>query len=103
MLVSRDRSACQAPWTSRAARVAVAPIALVRPARFALANQHEREVREGRQVSARADRAARRDSRMNACVEEREQRLQGFEPDAREPFREHVRPQRHRRTHGADR
>ncbi len=40
---------------------------------LAFADQHEREMRERRQVAARADRSARRHARMHAGVEQRDQ------------------------------
>ena len=40
---------------------------------------------------------------MDAVVEQRDERVERVDADAREPFRQHVRTQRHRRPHGADR
>ena len=70
---------------------------------LALADQHERQMRERREVAARADRAARRHARVDAAVQQRDQRLERLDADAGEPFRQHVGAQRHRRAHGADR
>ena len=90
---------------SRSRRVARRSSALdvVCVASLAFADQHQREVRERREVAARADRAARRHARMHAAVEQRDQRLERLDADAGEALGQHVRAQRHRRAHGADR
>ena len=46
--------------------------------RLALADERQREVRERREVAGRADRAARRDDREHAALEQREQELDGL-------------------------
>ncbi len=65
---------------------------------LALPDEHQREVRQRRQVAARANRSTRRHVRVNAAVQRVDEPLQRLEPDAREPLRQHVRPQRHRRA-----
>ena len=65
--------------------------------------EHEREVRQRREVAAGADRAAARHARMDAAVEQREQRLERLDADAGEALRQHVGAQRHRRAHRAHR
>ncbi len=64
-----------------------------------LADQDEREMRQRRKVAARTDRSARRDARVNAAIEQRDQRVERLEADAGEPLGQHVRAQRHRRPH----
>ena len=66
--------------------------------RLALADQRQREVRERREVAARADRAAARDARQHAAVEALEQQLDGLDARARVALRERVRAQEHRRA-----
>ena len=66
-----------------AARSASAPG--TRPAvddRLAFADEHEREVRERREVAAGADRAAARHDRVHAGVEQRDQRIERARADA---------------------
>ncbi len=66
---------------------------------LALADQHQREVRERRQVAARADRAARRHARVHPRVEQGDQRVERPRPDAGKALGEHVRAKRHQRAH----
>ena len=70
---------------------------------FAFADQHEREMRQRREVSAGADRAPARHDGMNVRVEQREQRVDGRQPDARVAAREHVGAEQHHRAHGVRR
>ena len=70
---------------------------------LALADEDERQVGERREIAARADRAAARHARVDAVVEQVEQPLERLAPDAGEALGEHVRAQRHRGAHGADR
>ncbi len=71
--------------------------------RFALADQHQREVRERREIAAGPHRAAARHARVHAVVEQREQRVERLDADAGISFRQHVGAQRHRRAHRAHR
>ena len=71
--------------------------------RESLADEHEGDVGERREVAAGADRAAARHDRVHPPVEQREQVLDRVAPDAREPFGEHIGAQRHRRAHRASR
>ena len=72
--------------------------------RLAFADQHQREVRERREVAARADRAAATARRgCTPRVEQRDQRVERLDADAGEALGQHVRAQRHRRAHGAHR
>ncbi len=66
-------------------------------------DEHERQVRERREVAARSDGSPRRDNRVHSGIEQREQRLERLDPHPREPERQHVRPERHRRADDADR
>ncbi len=50
--------------------------ALVREERFALAQQHDRQMRQWRQITTRADRSFRRNHRDHAVIEQFGQRLQ---------------------------
>ena len=65
---------------------------------LALADERQREVRERREVAARADRPARRDARHNAAVQALEQQLDGLDAGARGALRERVRAQQHGRA-----
>ncbi len=76
---------------------------IVADRRVAFADQHQRQVRERREVAAGADRPAARHARVHAAVEQREQQLERRAPDAGEALRQDVGAQRHRRAHGADR
>ena len=67
--------------------------------RLALADERQREVRERREVAARADRAAGRDVREDAAVEALDEQLDGLDARARAALRERVRAQQHRRAH----
>ena len=87
--------ASAAPPSSAAASVA--------DRRVPFADQHERQVRQRREVAARADRSAARHDRMDARVERVDQPIERRAPDARVALREHVRAQRHHRAHGARR
>ena len=64
---------------------------------LALADEHERQVRERGEVAARAHRALRGDDRVHAPVEHRDQSLERLEANSRETFREDVRAQQHER------
>ena len=66
---------------------------------LALADEREREMRERREVAARADRSARGHVRQHAAVQALEQQLDRRDVRAREPLRERVRAQQHRRAH----
>ena len=65
--------------------------------------EHERQVRQRREVAARPDRSAARHDRMDARVERVDQPVERRAPDAGVALREHVRPQRHHRPHRARR
>ena len=67
--------------------------------RLALADQRQREVRERREIAARADRAAARHARQDAAVEALDQQLDGLDARARVALRERVRAQQHRGAH----
>ena len=67
--------------------------------RLALADERQREMRERREVAARADRAAARHVRQDAAVEALEQQLDGLDARARVALGERVRAQQHRRAH----
>ena len=67
----------------RAARAAAPGTCAVAVPRLALADEHEREVRERREVAARADRAAARHDRVHAAVQQREQRLERLDAGCR--------------------
>ena len=69
----------------------------------AFADQGQGDVRERRQVAAGPDRAAARHVGMDAGVEQREQRLERLDADARVALGQHVGAQRHRRAHRAHR
>ena len=56
--------------------------ALAGEERFATTEQHDRQVRQRREVARRADRAQLRDDRHDARVEHRRQRLQRLDADA---------------------
>ncbi len=58
---------------------------------LALADQDEGEVGERGEVAARADRALRRDDRVDAAVQQLDEELEGLEPDAGEALGQHVR------------
>jgi hypothetical protein len=60
-------------------------------------------MRKRREITAGANRAAAGHARMHATVEQRQQRLERFEADARVAFGQHVGAQRHGRAHGAHR
>ena len=71
--------------------------------RLAFADQHQREMRERRQVAAGADRSARRHARMHAALSSAISASSVSTLMPGEAFRQHVRAQRHRRAHGARR
>jgi hypothetical protein len=48
----------------------------------ALANHGEREMRERRQITGRPNRALLRDDRMHAAIQQRQQQVERFQPDA---------------------
>ncbi len=54
--------------------------------RLALADERQREMRERREVAARADRAARGNDGQHAAVQAREQQLDGLDTRAGVPF-----------------
>ena len=62
-------------------------------------DQRQRQMSQRSEVAARTDRATRRDPRQDAAVEALDQQLDRLDPRAREPLRERVRPQQHRRAH----
>ena len=55
---------------------------------------------EGREVSRGSDRTLRRDHGVDVRVQEGDERLERGAPDARVPFREAVRPEKHQRADG---
>ena len=63
-----------------------------------LADERQREMRERREVAARADRAAARHDRQHAAVEALEQQLDELGPRAGAALGERVRAQQHRRA-----
>ena len=65
---------------------------------LALADERERQVGERGEIAARADRALRRDERVDAAVEQRDQALERLEPDAGVALGEHVGAQQHQRA-----
>jgi hypothetical protein len=67
--------------------------------RLALADERQREMRERREVTRGADRAARRNDRDDAARETFEQQLDGLDPRAGIALRERVRAQEHRGPH----
>ena len=68
-----------------------------------LADEHEREVRERRQVAARTHRAAARHDRMHPVVEQVEEMVDRLPANAGEALREDVGSERHRCANGAHR
>ena len=94
--VQPARSTARAPARAGRPTRALAP-ALAVP-RFAFADQHQREVRQRRQVAARPDRSARRHDGMHTAIDQRDQQLERLDPNAGKAFRQHVRAQRHRRA-----
>ena len=66
---------------------------------LALAQEHQRQVGQGSQVSARAHGAFLRDDRNDATVQEFKQLLGGFQADAGVPAGEILDPQRHDGPH----
>ena len=96
-LLRSERDRCQ-PGTGERLRTGKRILIVVLD--LALSDEHEREVRERREIPARADRAARGDARVHAGVHERDERVQRLEADAREAFCQRVGAQCHR---GADR
>ncbi len=70
---------------------------------LSFADQDQREVREGRQIAARAHRPARGNDWVDPTVEQVDQQVERLEPDSREAFRQYVRPQRHRGAHNRNR
>ena len=61
-------------------------------------DERQREMSEGRQIAARAHRAARRDVRDDPGVEHRQQQLDGLDAGAGISLRDRVRAQHHRRA-----
>ena len=66
---------------------------------LALADQHEREVRERREVARGADRPAARDHRDDAALQQPEQQLDQLHADARVPPPQRRREQQHHAAH----
>ena len=66
---------------------------------LAFADERQRQMSQRSEVAARADRAAGRHPRQDTAVEAFDQQLDCLDPRAREPLRERVRPQQHRRAH----
>ena len=69
--------------------------------RLALADEHQREMGQRRQVSARADRSTARHDRVNAGADERQQGVDRGDADAGVTARQHVGAQQHHRAHDA--
>src|SRR5438105_4259642 len=67
--------------------------------RFPLADQHQREVCERRQIAARAHGALLRNDRNDVAMQHLEEQLQGALADARISPGEHVGAQQHERPH----
>ena len=63
------------------------------------ADEHEREVRERRQVAARAHRSARRVLRMHAGVDHGDERVDGLRTNAGESLGQDIRAKRGERAH----
>ena len=95
-----ERHGCEA---GRARARRAAGVRCVSVPHLAFADQHERDVRERRQIAARADRSAAGHVRVHAAVERRDERLERLDANAGESLRQHIRAQRHRRAHGAHR
>jgi hypothetical protein len=70
---------------------------------FAFADEDQGEMRQRREVAAGAHRAAARHARMDAAIEQRQQRLERLDANARVAFGEHVGAQRHGGAHAAHR
>ncbi len=66
--------------------------------RVALPHQREREMRERREIAARADRAARRHLGQDAPIQALEQQLDRLDTRAGVALRERVRTEEHRRS-----
>ena len=67
----------------------------------AFADQRQREMRERREIAARADAALLRDGRIEPGVEHRREQLDQVESRAGESLRDDVRAQQHHRAHFA--
>ena len=67
--------------------------------RFAAAEQHDRQVRQRREIARRADRTQLRHHRHDAGVEHRGQRLQRFDADAGMPAHQRVDADAQHRAH----
>ena len=67
--------------------------------RLPFADQHQRDVRQRRQVARRAHAALRRDHRRHAAVQQLAQALGHQRPDAREPLGQHVGANQHHGAH----
>ena len=93
----RDRRA--SPAAARARPAPDSERAGVYPSASPFAHEDEREVGEGRQVAARADRSAGRHTRMHARVGQREERVERLGADARVSLRQHVGAKRDERAH----
>ena len=70
---------------------------------LALADQHQRQMREGGEIATRADRSTARDDRMDARVQQRDEGFERLDAYARRTAGEDVGPQRHRGAYGLDR
>ena len=92
--------ACSATGESPARASAAAP-GIRSPAceRLALADQHEPEVGERREVAGRPDRAAARDHRHDVALEQREQQLDELHAHARVPAPQRGREQQQHAAH----
>ena len=71
--------------------------------RFAFADQHQRKMRQRRQISARTDRTLFRDDWMHAAIQQFAQKLDHFKTDAAQPQRQHIGAQQDHRAHFRDR
>ena len=71
--------------------------------RLALADEHEREVRQRREIAACPNRSSRRHHRMHTTIEQRDEQLQCERVDAGKALREHVGAERHHRPHDGNR
>ncbi len=71
--------------------------------RFAFADQHQRRVRERREIARRADRADRRHDRRDVRVQEADQLRAQRGPHARQAARQRRAEQDHHRAHDVDR
>ncbi len=68
---------------------------------IALADEHERHVRERCEIAARADGSAARHARMHAAIQQGNERVERLDPNTGKSLGEHVRAKRHGGADGA--